>query len=159
MALTEVSVMLCLFDNSSLGVTTDGVRVLLMNRTFSFWVGRNLRTKIGSWIFPFLGCGHDWYTTSLSYMILKDGRLNLCDGGSCNLTEVILSLEVFFGFFWEVFHVSFREIVLSEVFHGVVGEVREAPFSHFRVSWRPVLRCLNLFEWSRYKLTSVQRTA
>jgi len=56
-------------------------------------------------------------------VILKDGRLNLCDGGSCNSTKVILSLEVF----KQVFHVSFKEIVLSEVFHGVVGEVREAP--------------------------------
>jgi len=31
------------------------------------------------------------------------------------------------GFFWEVFHVSFKEIVLSEAFHGVVGDVRGAP--------------------------------
>jgi len=57
-------------------------------------------------------------------VILKDGRLNLCDGGSCNSTKVTL-----FGVFFlkQVFHVPFTEIVLSEVFHGVVGEVREAP--------------------------------
>jgi hypothetical protein len=35
-ALLEVSVVLCLCDSSSLGVTTDNVTVLSRNRTFSF---------------------------------------------------------------------------------------------------------------------------